>query len=146
MTDPRETSPTSRTILFHFEVFAGGINGQDHRIITRGIIPAIFSHLWTAIGQGRVWHGKLKTKPRTALSTGGHHHRAFLNEEGKPRQYVAIRADITERKAAEIENSPVEYRVWRRGLRDEPLNGSRNKEWKRLVIPFRTNLRPRCAQ
>src|ERR1700690_369947 len=74
--------------------------GQNHRILKSGHHPVeFFQQMYSHITKGKVWHGEVRNRAKdgsmywvdTTIVP-------FLGEDGKTRQHVSIRPDITERK------------------------------------------------
>ncbi len=78
--------------------------GHNHRLLKSGEhTPEFYSDLWNTIANGKLWQGEICNRRKDgSLYWVESTITPFMDDAGKPYQYVSIRTDITHVKAAEI--------------------------------------------
>jgi two-component system, LuxR family, sensor kinase FixL len=77
--------------------------GQTHSLINSRFHPkSFFKEMWETITQGKTWEGEIRNR-----SKGGRYYWVnttivpFMDQDGNPEQFIAVRYEITEKKMAE---------------------------------------------
>jgi diguanylate cyclase (GGDEF)-like protein/PAS domain S-box-containing protein len=85
--------------------------GKTHQLINSKVHPrGFFKEMWKTIAIGKIWHGEVCNKAKDgSLYWVNTTIVPYVDENGKPTHYIAIRADITERKFAEQEAQRLAY-------------------------------------
>jgi PAS domain S-box-containing protein len=92
--------------------------GQNHRIFKSGVHPQeVYEDMWRTVANGSTWNGEVCNRNKA----GGFYwvHATitpFMNERGKPEEYVAIRTEITVQK--DLEKASQRQEAWLRTILD----------------------------
>lgn len=83
----------------------GELIGQNHNIINSGFHePQFWKNMWKQISSGKIWHAEVCNRKKNGETYWVDSSIIpFLNDQGKPYQYLSIRFDITSRKKFEEE-------------------------------------------
>ncbi|MDT8991245.1 response regulator [Curvibacter sp. APW13] len=89
--------------------------GQSHRMLNAGVhTPKYFAAMWDTICAGKVWNGEVCSRAKGgALFWVDATIVPLRGEDGRPSMFIAIRTDITERKAMESKIKAAEARLRR---------------------------------
>ena len=87
--------------------------GQNHRIVNSGYHPReFFKDMWSTIARGKVWKGEICNRAKDgSIYWVATTIVPFLNDKGKPYQYVSIRHEITQRKKMEDQIKALPKRI-----------------------------------
>ena len=82
---------------------ANELIGKTHRVINSKFHPPeFFEEMWTTITSGKTWEGEIRNRAKDGSYYWVHTNIIpFMDADGNPEQYVAVRYEITERKLAE---------------------------------------------
>ncbi|MDJ0798009.1 MAG: PAS domain S-box protein [Calothrix sp. MO_167.B12] len=99
--------------------------GKTHKIINSGYHSQdFFKDLWRTISSGQIWRGEICNRAKDgSLYWVASTLIPFVNQQGKPFQYLAIRFNITDRKKAE---NTIRYQAEREKLLREISNRIRD--------------------
>ncbi len=114
--------------------------GKNHRIVkSNEHSPRFYRNMWQTITRGDMWHGELKN----AVKSGGHYWVyativPFLDDFGKPDQYISIRTDITSQKKMESDLSRQQHELMEAKLIAEEASNSKSMFLANMSHEIRT--------
>ena len=92
--------------------------GQNHRILKSGVHPPeVYADMWRTVANGGTWNGEVCNRNKA----GGFYWvqatiTPFMNERGKPEEYISIRTEITAQK--DLEKVAQRHESWLRTILD----------------------------